>query len=112
MHLAEALLEASVSDVIVAENSPDSWLGIAPKWSSITWFFWMRWNLAQSPDRRYFWIPGKSSTRYPQISTHKISLGVLAGFVESNGVTKAWLLGVQPESLKQGEASVPRFAKR
>jgi hydrogenase 3 maturation protease len=42
------------------------------------------------------------SARYPQISTHKISLGLLAKWAEANGTTKAWLLGVQPESLKPG----------
>jgi hydrogenase 3 maturation protease len=47
------------------------------------------------------------TARYPQISTHKISLGALANFVESNGVTKAWLLGVQPESLKEGQDLTP-----
>lgn len=47
------------------------------------------------------------ATRYPQISTHKISLGVLAKWVEANGTTKAWLLGVQPESLKPGGELTP-----
>lgn len=42
------------------------------------------------------------ATRFPQISTHKISLGLLAKSVEGNGTAKAWLLGVQPESLKSG----------
>ena len=41
-------------------------------------------------------------SRFPQISTHKISLGMLANWVESSGSTKAWLIGVQPESLKMG----------
>jgi hydrogenase maturation protease len=36
--------------------------------------------------------------RFPQISTHKISLGILAEYIEAEG-TKTWLLGVQPESL-------------
>ena len=40
--------------------------------------------------------------RYPQISTHKISLGLLAKWAEANGTTQAWLLGVQPESLEPG----------
>ncbi len=43
------------------------------------------------------------TARFPQISTHKISLGLLAKRVEANGTTKAWLLGVQPESLRPGE---------
>jgi len=38
--------------------------------------------------------------RFPQISTHKISLGLLAKWIEVRGTTKAWLLGVQPGSVK------------
>jgi hydrogenase maturation protease len=37
--------------------------------------------------------------RFPQISTHKISLSALAEYIETEG-TKTWLLGVQPESLR------------
>jgi hydrogenase maturation protease len=40
------------------------------------------------------------AARFPQVSTHKASLGLLAKWVEANGATKAWLLGVQPESLR------------
>ncbi|MCL5098577.1 MAG: hydrogenase maturation protease [Candidatus Omnitrophica bacterium] len=40
------------------------------------------------------------SSRFPQISTHKISLGLLAKWVETGSTTKAWLLGVQPASLR------------
>lgn len=39
------------------------------------------------------------AARFPQISTHKLSLGLLARWVESRGA-KAWLLGVQPASLR------------
>jgi hydrogenase maturation protease len=41
--------------------------------------------------------------RFPQVSTHKISLGLLARWAEANGTTRAWLLGVQPESLRPGQ---------
>jgi hydrogenase maturation protease len=47
------------------------------------------------------------AARFPQISTHKLSLGLLAKQVEANGRTKAWLLGVQPESLRSGEELTP-----
>ena len=47
------------------------------------------------------------AARFPQISTHKISVGLLAKQLESNGRTKAWLLGVQPESLKLGGRLTP-----
>jgi hydrogenase maturation protease len=42
------------------------------------------------------------TARFPQVSTHRLSLGLLATWVESNGRTKAWLLGAQPESLRPG----------
>ena len=47
-------------------------------------------------------------TRFPQVSTHKISLGLLAKWAESEANVKAWLLGVQPESLKPGTDPSPR----
>jgi hydrogenase maturation protease len=48
------------------------------------------------------------SSRFPQISTHKLSLGLLAGLIESGGRTKVWLLGVQPESLAGGCGLTPK----
>jgi hydrogenase 3 maturation protease len=47
------------------------------------------------------------ASRFPQISTHKIALGMLATWVEANGTTKARLIGVQPESLKMGQELTP-----
>jgi hydrogenase maturation protease len=51
---------------------------------------------------------GEMAARFPQISTHKISLGLLAKWAEANGTTKVWLLGVQPESLGTGQQLTPR----
>jgi len=45
--------------------------------------------------------------RFPQISTHRISLGLLAQLVEAGVPTKVRLLGVQPESLKPGHRLSP-----
>lgn len=42
--------------------------------------------------------------RFPQISTHKIGLGTLAALIEANGRTRVSLLGIQPGSLKPGDA--------
>ena len=46
-------------------------------------------------------------SRFPQVSTHKISLGMLASWVEGSGKTKARLVGVQPESMKFGQGLTP-----
>jgi hydrogenase 3 maturation protease len=47
------------------------------------------------------------TARFPQASTHKLSLGLLAKLAETNGTTKAWLLGVQPDSLRPGVGLTP-----
>ena len=46
--------------------------------------------------------------RWPQISTHQLSLGLLAQMIEAGGATKAWLLGVQPGSLSIGAGLSPK----
>ena len=40
------------------------------------------------------------ASRFPQISTHKVSIGLLAKCITARGGTCVWLLGVQPASLK------------
>jgi hydrogenase maturation protease len=46
---------------------------------------------------------GEMVARFPQISTHKISIGLLSALIEEHGTTKAWLLGVQPASLTRSQ---------
>ena len=111
VHLAQALLEASVPDVVVAGNSPDRWLGTVTEMEFDHLVFLDAVEFDAEPGSAVFLDSREIITRYPQISTHKISLGVLANFIESNGITKAWLLGVQPESLKQGHDLSPTVRK-
>ncbi|MCF7707780.1 MAG: hydrogenase maturation protease [Verrucomicrobia bacterium] len=41
-------------------------------------------------------LPGEEIRgRFPQVTTHRISLGTAAMWIESNGVTTTWLLGVK-----------------
>jgi hydrogenase maturation protease len=44
----------------------------------------------------------RMTSRFPQSSTHKLSLGLLAQLIEAGGCTRAWLIGVQPETLQPG----------
>jgi hydrogenase maturation protease len=47
------------------------------------------------------------AARFPQVSTHKLSLGLLAQQLEASGRTRVWLLGVQPASLRAGHELSP-----
>jgi hydrogenase maturation protease len=40
------------------------------------------------------------NARFPQVSTHQLSLGMLANYIESGGHTRVWLIGAHPASLK------------
>lgn len=49
-------------------------------------------------------------SRFPQISTHKLSVGLLAKLVEENGI-KSQLLGVQPGSIRSGAELSPEVGR-
>lgn len=51
------------------------------------------------------------TARFPQISTHKMSLGLLAKLITEGRRTKVWLLGVQPGSLKPVQGLSPAVQK-
>jgi len=53
---------------------------------------------------------GEIHTRFPQVSTHKLSLGLLAQLIKADGRTKVWLLGVQPQTLRPGDELSRRLA--
>ncbi|HRZ55253.1 MAG: Hydrogenase 2 maturation protease [Verrucomicrobia bacterium ADurb.Bin006] len=49
------------------------------------------------------WLEGDEiRARFPQVSTHRMSLGAWARWLEADGSKRVWLLGVQPESLRAG----------
>ena len=99
VRLAEELIARGMKDVIVAGTSPDRWIGrLADPFDHI--IFLDAVEFGDAPGSAVFLDSGEISVAFPQISTHKISLAVLAGLAEANGKTKAWLLGVQPQSLK------------
>lgn len=102
VRLAEGLIAAGVADVIVAGTSPDRWIGrlADPGFDHIV--FLDAVEFGGKAGSVVLLDSGEMAARFPQVSTHKISLGVLARWAEVNGTTKAWLLGVQPESLKPG----------
>src|SRR5690348_14520806 len=97
VYLAEELLAAGVSDVIVAGIEPDHYLGQIAEQGFDHLLVIDATNFRHEPGMVVFLDASEIETAFPQISTHKISLGVLAKVVEQTG-TKVWLLGVQPQS--------------
>ncbi len=56
------------------------------------------------------WIPGtKAVARFPQISTHRLSLGLLCRYLEDHTGRPAWILAIQPSRLTPGAPLSPEI---
>ncbi len=108
---AQAGEDTSLSDCgpqyVIAGTAPERFIGGAAGVTCDHLIFVDAVDFGGVPGSAIFLDSEQMSARYPQISTHKISLGLLAKWAEAHGTTKAWMLGVQPESLKPGEDLTP-----
>lgn len=100
VRLAEQLASSGLAGVIVAGNTPERFIGRIADEGFDTVLFLDAVEFGAAPGSAVLLDSDEMAAKFPQLSTHKISLGLLSTWVESNGTTKAWLLGVQPESLK------------
>jgi hydrogenase maturation protease len=107
VRLGEELVKAGMPDVVIAGTTPDRCIsGVAEKnFDRILFLDAVEFGAA--PGSVVLLNAKEMTARYPQVSTHKISVGVLAKWVESSSRTRVWLLGVQPESMKVGHELTP-----
>jgi hydrogenase maturation protease len=101
VRLIEMLREAGVKNALIAGTTPEQYLGLLARAGVEHVVFLDAVEIGGSPGSVIFLGAAEIASRFPQVSTHKISLSLLAQWAEANGM-KAWLLGVQPESLAQG----------
>jgi hydrogenase 3 maturation protease len=107
VRLAEALQAAGQAHAHAAGPTPERWLARSALDAVDHLVFLDAVDFGGAPGAAVFLDAGQMATRFPQVSTHKLSLGLLANWAEANGRTKAWLLGVQPGSLRPGKALTP-----
>ncbi|MGD1085747.1 MAG: hydrogenase maturation protease [Verrucomicrobiota bacterium] len=100
VRLADALAHAGLPDVVIAGTAPEHWLGRCADTRFGHLVFLDAADFGATPGSVVFLNSEEMAARFPQISTHRISLGTLARCVENGGRTRAWLLGVQPASMK------------
>jgi len=105
VRLAEKLIDAGVPNVVVAGVTPDRWITQLSSFDHVVFLDAVECGAVAGDV--VFLDSAEMAARFPQISTHKISLGGLAQWIEANGKTQAWLLGVQPESLQSLQLSSP-----
>ena len=107
VRLAEALSVLGVPNVLVAGTDPERLIShcVAEGFSHLVFLDAVEFGAA--PGSVVLLNAQEMGARFPQFSTHKISLWILANYVEAGGKTRAWLLGVQPASLKPATALSP-----
>ena len=103
VRLAEQLIDAGLADVMVVGTTPERFLGRIEQRRFDHVVFVDTVDSGSEPGSVIFLDSAQMAARFPQFSTHKISFSVLADFVEASGTTKAWLLGVQPESQRPAD---------
>jgi len=107
VRLAAMLAARGLSGIVVAGTTPERFIGRIADAGYDHVIFLDAVEFGGAPGSVVFLDSEQMAARFPQLSTHKISLGVLAKWVEDKGTTKAWLLGVQPESLKPAQQLTP-----
>ncbi len=106
VRLAEELVYAGVPGVVVAETAPERALGfINGSYDHLVFIDSVEFGGV--PGSVVLLDAAQMASKFPQISTHKIALSTLAKLVETGRKTKAWLLGVQPQSLDSGRQLTP-----
>ncbi len=96
---ADARLE---TPVLLAGTEPDRHLGELCRRDLDRVHFLDAVDFQAEPGAVVLLNSAEMRSRYPQISTHRLSLGLLAQCIESGSQTRVWLLGVQPESVQPG----------
>jgi hydrogenase 3 maturation protease len=98
-------------EVIIAGTMPEGFVGRVAQEGFDHLVFLDAVEFGGAPGSVILLDAEQMAARFPQVSTHKISLGLLAKWVEASGTTRAWLLGVQPESLKAAQRLTPVVQK-
>lgn len=109
VRLAEQLIAAGGPEVIVAGTAPERFVGRVAAAGYDHVVFLDAVEFGGAPGAVVWLGSAELATRFPQVSTHKISLGLLARWIEDQGSAKVWLLGVQPVSLRPGAPLTPKI---
>jgi hydrogenase maturation protease len=108
VRLAEQLQRAGISTAVVAGTVPENIAGVLARGGYDNVVFLDAVDFGAAAGSVALMNASEIQSKFPQVSTHKISLGMTARVIESESRTRVWLLGVQPQSLRTGsEMSEP-----
>lgn len=100
--VAESLAAQGLEDVIVAGTTPERWMGTLAAGDYDTVLFVDAVALDAAAGSAVLMDAAEIEGHFPQVSTHRISLGALARLISREAGTRVMLLGVRPETLAEG----------
>jgi hydrogenase maturation protease len=101
VRLAEALSRDGHPHVVTAGTAPERWVETVAAGGFSHVVFLDAADGPGEPGTAFFLDAEGIEARYPQVSTHRISLGTLARLIAERG-PRVWMLGVKPASLGPG----------
>jgi hydrogenase maturation protease len=99
LDMASSLEAAGYPHVIMAGAAPESVVGRVAAGDYDDILLLDAVDYAGEPGSVVFLESSQLRSRYPQVSTHKLSLGALASVLEYETGARVWLLGAKPFSL-------------
>lgn len=102
VRLAEALRDAGHPHVVEAATAPELWVGRIARGGFRSVLFLDAVDFPGDPGSAILLDAVDVKSRFPQISTHRLSIGTLASVIESHSEARVWLLGAKPLSLRPG----------
>lgn len=109
--LAERLAERGAHPVFLAGTEPERWMDRIRHSGTRQAVFLDAVDFGGEPGSTALWVGAELQRRFPQISTHKLSVGTLAKVLEAETEMRVWALGVQPASLRAGDGLSPVVAR-
>lgn len=101
VRIGEELICEGMKNVIIAGTEPERHFARGELDAFDHVIFIDAVDFRASPGSLVFLGAEDMTSRFAQVSTHRMSLGMLAKLVKSKGVD-AWLLGIQPATLSPG----------
>jgi hydrogenase maturation protease len=112
--LAEAMQAAGVEGVFIARANPENLVGRLAAGNYENVVFLDAVAAGAAPGSAVLLDAGQLEELFPQVSTHRLSLGTLARLISAGNGKRVWLLGIQPDSVEMGagvSASVAETAR-
>jgi hydrogenase maturation protease len=100
--LAQVLMELGVDNVFIGRAQPEKSVPELRDGDFDTVVFLDAVDFQAEPGAVALLDANQIAGRYPQVSTHKLSMGTLAQLVANNTTRAVWLLGIQPVSIALG----------